>query len=244
MGWLLNKVSGLPKEDSFSQYRSFSYILEMKTSAQDTLASWGLKPKGYKIDKDGFVDILTDLDLRGHCKDSVSLPTWLRSVNGYLYLAGCTSLTSLGELRSVGRYLYLLGCTSLTSLGGLKTVKDWLDLSGCTSLTSLGGLRSVNGRMSLSGCTSLTSLGELRSVEGYLSLQGCISLISLGGLRSVEGDLYDVDGTEMSWEVVLAQIESLRDRLASDPEGAPREHFKAKHFWEKEICNNLLLKEV
>ena len=64
----------------------------------------------------------------------------LRAFSGvqraWLYLSGCTELTTLPEGLTVGdgATLYLSGCTGLTTLPEGLTVGDgaWLDLSGCT----------------------------------------------------------------------------------------------------------------
>jgi hypothetical protein len=74
------------------------------------------------------------------------------SFGGYLYLTGCTSLTSLPDGLTVGGSLYLTGCTSLTSLPDGLTVGGSLDLTGCTSLTSLPDGLTVGGSLDLTGC--------------------------------------------------------------------------------------------
>jgi hypothetical protein len=73
-------------------------------------------------------------------------------------------------------WLDLAGCTSLTSLPKGLTVGGWLNLRGCTALTSLPEGLTVEGEFYLRGCTSLTALPEGLAVGGSLYLGGCTSL--------------------------------------------------------------------
>ena len=66
-----------------------------------------------------------------------SLPEGL-TVNGDLYLYGCTSLMSLPEGLTVNGSLSLRACTSLVYLPEVLTAQGYIDLQGCTSLRSLG----------------------------------------------------------------------------------------------------------
>jgi hypothetical protein len=78
---------------------------------------------------------------------------------------------TLGNMISVDGYLNLRYCKSLTSLGSLKYVGGWLDLNDCVNLTSLGSLKYVGGWLDLNDCVNLTSLGSLKYVGGDLYLR-------------------------------------------------------------------------
>jgi hypothetical protein len=73
-------------------------------------------------------------------------------------------IKTLGNVEYVGR-LNLAGCTSLTSLGNLRRVLESAILKDCTSLTSLGNLEYVwVGLLDLRNCSSLKDLGKLKTV--------------------------------------------------------------------------------
>ena len=74
------------------------------------------------------------------------------TVEGYLSLIGCTSLTALPEGLCVKRYLDLEGCTSLTALPEGLRVEGNLNLIGCTSLKSLTGIESVGRTLYVDEC--------------------------------------------------------------------------------------------
>ena len=118
-------------------------------------------------------------------------------IEGNLYLAGCTGLTSLPDNLSVQGNLDLRDCTSLESLPENLSVKGVLDLSGCTSLQSLPDNLSVQGDLYLAGCTRLTTLPDTLSVQGNLDLSGCTTLESLPENLSVQGDLYPIGCTSL-----------------------------------------------
>ena len=90
-------------------------------------------------------------------------------------------LIDLLEGETIEDYLYLQDCTSLTHLPeGLK-IAGHLDMSGCTSLTHLPeGLRS--GDLDLNGCVSLKSLPKDLKVDGNLNLAGCDNLMKFPGI--------------------------------------------------------------
>lgn len=95
-----------------------------------------------------------------------------------LNLAGCTSLTSLGNLRRVEWSAILKNCTSLTSLGNLEYV--WggrLDLINCTSLKDLGKLKTVGDGIYInkSPLTDMYKSGELEML--YPHLKGKIRIV-------------------------------------------------------------------
>jgi hypothetical protein len=138
------------------------------------------------------------------CTSLQSLPDNL-SVQGDLDLSGCTSLQSLPDNLSVQGKLYLTGCTSLQSLPDNLSVQGKLYLTGCTGLTSLPDNLSFQGNLYLRDCTSLESLPDNLSVQGYLDLSGCTSLESLPENLSVKGDL-DLSG--------CTSLQSLPDNLS------------------------------
>ena len=72
-------------------------------TTEETLASWGVTK--YKIHKDGSVDILQELDLRGKLT-TAEFPFVIRKVTGTLWLTN-TPIQSLGALESVGGWLVL-----------------------------------------------------------------------------------------------------------------------------------------
>ena len=128
----------------------------------DTLASWGVTK--YKIHKDGSVDILQDLDLRGKLT-TAEFPFVIRKVTGYLDLTN-TPIQSLGALKSVGEWLWLAN-TPIQSLGALESVGGNLYLAN-TPIQSLGALESVGGWLGLENDKTYTDWKEFqKELEAY-----------------------------------------------------------------------------
>ena len=118
------------------------------------------------------------------------------TVEGYLDLAGCTSLTHLPDNLTIEGYLILWGCTALTHLPDNLQVRDLLGLQGCTALTHLPDNLTVEGSLDLQGCTGLTHLPENLTVGGSLDLQGCTALTHLPDNLTVGSYLYLGAGNE------------------------------------------------
>ena len=73
-----------------------------------------------------------------------------------------------GDNLTVNGLLYMRGCTGITSIPDNLTVNGWLDISGCTGITSIPDNLTVNGSFDISGCTGITNVA-FRENCGYSS---------------------------------------------------------------------------
>ena len=182
-------------------------------TTESILKAWGVTK--YKIHKDGSVDILQNLDLRGKLT-TPEFPFVIRKVTGYLDLTN----------------------TPIQSLGALKSVGEWLWLAN-TPIQSLGALESVGGNLYLAN-TPIQSLGALESVGGSLDLENT-PIQSLGALESVGGWLYlENDKGYPDWKVFQKELEAYKLRAHECLEDVPLMLATAELAWQRACCEQAI----
>ena len=106
--------------------------------------------------------------------DLLNIVTVPNVTAGYGCFAGCTSLTSTGNVVTAGDSCFL-SCTSLTSTGNITTAGNGC-FENCTSLTSTGNITTA-GNNCFESCTSLTNM-DFTNCDNFGTTTGDDSVFS------------------------------------------------------------------